>query len=157
MNRPRMYTLGLVVALIAIAAAVLIALRPSDTPDLASAAEAANALLPSSDFLDAAEAVSFYEAALRSDGDNTAYQIALAQAHLQLARTGDETTHVPAAEAALADALDRDPTNVHALLLQGVVLNKLHRFEDARDLADAVNDPELAGAWQALVPYLRKR
>ncbi|MEO0740222.1 MAG: tetratricopeptide repeat protein [Bacteroidota bacterium] len=148
MNRPRMFTLGLVVALIAIAAAVLFALRAPERPNLASAAEAADVLLPSSEFLDAAEAVSFYEAALRAAGNNTAYQVALAQAHLQLARTGDETTHVPAAEAVLASALDRDPDNVHALLLQGVVLNKLHRFEDARDLADGLlaQYPSLADA-----------
>ncbi|MEM8558261.1 MAG: tetratricopeptide repeat protein [Bacteroidota bacterium] len=156
MHRPRILTLGLIVALIASAVFVFYSLRAPDAADLASAAEAADALLPSSEFLNAAEAVSFYEAALRTDSDNVAYLTALAQAHLQLARTGDETTHVPAAEAALADALDRDPDNVHARLLQGVVLNKLHRFEDARDLATELlaQHPSLADAHAILIDAL---
>ena len=115
------------------------------------------ALTPAAEILNAEAAIRTYEARLRKDPADVRARVALAQAFLQQAKaTADEATYVPKAEAALNEALRRDPDNVHALLLQASLLNTLHRFEDgeaaARRLLAAY--PENAYARGVLVDAL---
>jgi len=93
-------------------------------------------VLPSSEFIDAEVAIAYYEERLRREPGDVRSRVALAQALIQQAgATGREAEYLPAAEAALDEALRRAPRDYHARLLYGTLLNKLHRFEDARDLA----------------------
>jgi len=93
-------------------------------------------VLPSSEFIDAEVAIAYYEERLRRTPSDVRSRVALAQALLQQASaTGREAEYIPAAEAAIDEALRRAPDDYHARLLRGTLLNKLHRFEEARDLA----------------------
>ena len=94
---------------------------------------------PASHFLNAEAAVNFYEARLRRQPNDTDAGVQLAQVYLQLARDqGTEARYIPKAEALLASLIEKDGESYHARVLQGQLLNVLHRFEDARDLAQGI-------------------
>ncbi len=114
-------------------------------------------VLPASEFINAEASIAFYREKLRREPRDVESRVALAQALLQQANaTGRETEYVPAAREALAEALRQDPDNYHALLLQGTLFNKLHRFEDARDLAQRMiaQHPRHAYSYGVLVDAL---
>ncbi len=94
-------------------------------------------VLPASEFINAEASIEYYRETLRRDESDIESRVSLAQVLLQQARaTGRETEYVPQAEETLAEALRQDPQHYHARLMQASLLNKLHRFEDARDLAE---------------------
>lgn len=104
--------------------------EPADLP------EDAAQVSPSAEFANAAESADYYREWLRREPDAVEPRVRLAQVLLQLAQeNGDEAAYIPEAEALLAEALEREPEHYYALTLQASLLNKLHRFEDARDLS----------------------
>ncbi len=126
----------LVVALIAAAGFAGVSLWNAQQDD-APLPEGPKQVLPASEFVNAEASLEYYREALRRNPEDIESRVALAQVLLQQARaTGRESEYVPLAEAALAEALRQDPEHYHALLLQASLLNTLHRFEDARDLAE---------------------
>ena len=119
--------------------------------------EAPRQVLPSAQFANPAASVAYYEERIRRMPDDASSYAPLAQAHLQLAlSTGRETEHVPAAQQAIEAGLERLPGDYHLTLLRGTLLNKLHRFEDARDLAQQAiaKHPRHAHAYGILVDAL---
>lgn len=93
-------------------------------------------VLPASEFANPEASVGYYRERLRRDPDEVASYAALAQVLLQQARaTARETEFVPQAQDAIEEGLRRDPDDYHLRLLSGTLLGKLHRFEEARDLA----------------------
>ena len=154
MKLRRLLVYLLPVALVAVIAVVLIGRqRPAEAP----LPEAPRQVLPSAQFANPAATVAYYEERLRRMPDDNASFAPLAQAHLQLATaTGRETEHVPAAQKAIEEGLRRLPGDYHLTLLRGTLLNKLHRFEEARDLAQAAlaKHPRHAYAYGILVDAL---
>ncbi len=93
-------------------------------------------VVPAAEFANAEATVEYYRAAVREAPGDADAHAALGQALLQQARaTGREGEFIPQAEEAIEAALRRDPDHYHALLLKSSLLNTLHRFEEARDLA----------------------
>ncbi|MEM1057149.1 MAG: tetratricopeptide repeat protein [Bacteroidota bacterium] len=91
---------------------------------------------PSASFDNVEESVEYYREKVRRNPDDVQSRVRLAQALTQLAReTGDEFTLIPEAVENLEAALELDPDHYHGRTLWASTLNKLHRFEDARDLA----------------------
>lgn len=105
--------------------------RPAPAPMTEAERQQAD-LMPSSEFLNAAASISHYERRVRATPDDVDAHVALAQLYLQQAKArGEETTYVPRARKALAEALRRDPESYHARALEASLLNTLHRFEEA--------------------------
>ncbi len=128
--------LALVLALVAAAGFAGVALWKAQQ-NRAPLPEGPQQVLPASEFINAEASIEYYRERLRRDPDDVESRVALAQVLLQQARaTGRETEYVPQAEEALAEALRREPDHYHALLMQASLLNTLHRFEDARALAE---------------------
>ena len=114
-------------------------------------------VLPASEFADAEAAIAYYRERLRRDEADRAAYAPLAQALLQHATaTGHEAEFVPEARDVIEAGLRRAPDDYHLLLLKGALLNKLHRFEEARDLASALVDrhPRHAYPYGVLVDAL---
>ena len=142
---------------IPILAALAFFLIGRQLPEDAPLPEAPRQVLPSAQFANPAATVAYYEERLRRTPDDDGAFAPLAQAHLQLAsETGRETEHVPAAQRAIEEGLRRMPDDYHLLLLKGTLLNKLHRFEEARDLAEGAiaRHPRHAYAYGVLVDAL---
>ena len=151
------FRLLLTVALVAAAAFAGYSLWDAQQIPVAALPDGPREVLPSSEFINAEASIAYYREKLRREPHDVQSQIALAQALLQQANaTGRETEYVPAAREALAAALQQDPDNYHALLLQGTLFNKLHRFEDGRDLAERLiaQHPQNAYAHGILVDAL---
>ena len=92
---------------------------------------------PSAQFANAAEAVEYYRARLRRNPDSAEIRVRLAQALIQLAEEdGREFELIPEATERLAEALEIEPDHYYGRTIQASLLNKLHRFEDARDLSE---------------------
>ena len=105
-------------------------------------------MTPSAEFDDAAEAADYYRAWLRREPDAVEPRVRLAHALLQLAtETGDETRYLPEAQEALEGALERDPEHYYGRTIYASLLNKLHRFEEARDLSRALLEDHPAHAY----------
>ncbi|MEP0547328.1 MAG: tetratricopeptide repeat protein [Rhodothermales bacterium] len=127
----------LLVALVAAAAFAGYSLWDAQQAPVADLPEGPREVLPSSEFINAEASIAYYREKLRREPRDVQSRVALAQALLQQANaTGREAEYIPAAREALAAALRQEPNNYHALLLQGTLFNKLHRFEDGRDLAE---------------------
>ena len=93
-------------------------------------------VLPASQFANPEASIGYYRERLRRNPDEVASYAALAQVLLQQATdTHRETEFVPQAQDAIEEGLSRDPNDYHLRLLNGTLLNKLHRFEDSRDQA----------------------
>ncbi len=105
--------------------------------DQAPLPEGPEQILPASEFINAEASLEYYREKLRRNPSDIESRVALAQVLLQqAAATGREGEYVPQAQEALAEALRQDPDHYHALLLQASLFNTLHRFEEARDLAE---------------------
>ena len=77
----------------------------------------------------------YIERITREPSDADTY-VDLAQLYLaQSRRTADEIRYVPMARAQLERALELDADHYRARVLRGTLLNKLHQFEQAEDLA----------------------
>ena len=127
------------------------------SPDEAPLPDAPRQVLPSAQFANPAATVAYYRERIRREPGDASFYAPLAQAHLQLAAdTGRETEHVPAAREAIEEGLRRLPGDYHLTLLRGTLLNKLHRFEEARDLARGAiaQHPRHAYAYGVLVDAL---
>jgi tetratricopeptide (TPR) repeat protein len=168
-NRPfRLRSLAILLAMLAIAGAsqIVVALRPTPPAN----ALAADPLTPNIGDLDvglpagdgaddrAAGAtaghdtdrikanIAFWSKRVENQPDDFVSSNRWGIAEIELARaTGDVSAYLKA-EAAFDLTLRRDPTNAAALAFKGSVLVSLHRFVDARDLAQQVvtrrpNDP----------------
>ena len=134
MNR----THWLAVGLVALAAIAAVALWQSRSVD-GTLGEDHDQIAPSAQFLNAEEAVAYYRAQLRRTPDAVEPRVRLAHALLQWAdETGREPEAVPEARQLLEEAVAREPQHYYARTLQASLLNKLHRFEDARDLSLAL-------------------
>ncbi len=97
------------------------------------------ALRPDAAFLNASASVDYYLERLAKQPDVVENYVALAQVYLQEAQaTAQEELYIPRAERMLAEALEREPTNYHARVLQASLFNTLHQFEEARDLAQSL-------------------
>lgn len=91
---------------------------------------------PSAEFENAAESAAYYREWISREPDAVEPRARLAQVMMQLAlETGDEPRFVPEADRLLDEALERDPDHYYAQTLRAALDNKLHRFEDARDLS----------------------
>jgi tetratricopeptide (TPR) repeat protein len=127
----------LLVAFVAAAAFAGYSIWDAQRAPVADLPEGPREVLPDSEFINAEASIAYYREKLRREPRDVRSQVALAQALLQQASaTGRETEYIPAARDALAAALRQAPDDYHALLLQGTLLNKLHQFEDGRDLAE---------------------
>ena len=121
---------ALVVAAVAVVAAVWLNREPAPLPDDHAQ------ILPSAQFDDPADAVDYYRAQLRRNPGSAEVRVRLAQALIQLAEEdGRETELIPEATERLAEALEISPDHYYGRTIQASLLNKLHRFEDARDLS----------------------
>lgn len=93
-------------------------------------------VLPSNQFANPEKSIEYYEERIRREPGDVPSYAALAQANLQMAETtARETKYVPAAQRAIETGLSLAPDDYHLTLLKGTLLNKLHQFEQARDLA----------------------
>lgn len=126
----RILGVALVVAAVVAVAAVWLNREPAPLP------EDHAQVFPSAQFQNAAEAVDYYRAQLRRTPDSAETRVRLAQALIQLAEEeGRETELIPEASERLAEALEIDPNHYYGQTVQASLYNKLHRFEDARDLS----------------------
>lgn len=90
-------------------------------------------VLPASQFANPEASIGYYQERLRRNPDEVASYAALAQVLLQQATdTHRETEFVPQAQEIIEEGLSRSPNDYHLRLLNGTLLNKLHRFEDSR-------------------------
>lgn len=91
---------------------------------------------PTAEYLNPATSISYYQDRIRRAPDKVQAYAELGQVYLQHARsTAQEAEYLPRAEEVLEAALKRDPDNYHVLLVKGSLMNSLHRFEDAKAIA----------------------
>lgn len=91
---------------------------------------------PGSEFTNVRESVEYYREKVRRSPEDVEAYVRLAQALLQLANeSGGEAELIPEAQQSLDAALALDPGHVYGRAMMASLLNKLHRFEDARDMA----------------------
>ena len=109
---------------------------------------------PSAEFLNAQKAVEFYETAIRHKPQVAKNYIDLANVFLQESRaTGNPHEYIPKAQEMLDAARRLEPENFEALLAQASIKLTLHRFQEAKRLAQIaiVKNPYSAFAYGALV------
>jgi pentatricopeptide repeat protein len=98
-------------------------------------------VVPGAEFVNVKASADYYREQILRHPDVVRHYVELAQLMLQRARvTADEGRYIPEARDLLDEALRRDPENYHALFLKATLLTKLHRFEDARVLAEQLID-----------------
>ncbi len=96
-------------------------------------------VVPGAEFVNVSRSVEYYREQILRHPDVVKNYVELAQVMMQRAReTADETRYVPQARDLLDEALRRDPDHYHALVLKASLLNTLHRFEDAKSLAEVL-------------------
>ena len=94
-------------------------------------------VVPSAEFVNVASSADYYREQIMRHPEVVKNYVELAQVMMQRARTtADEARYIPQARDLLDQALRREPDNYHALVLKASLLNTLHRFEDARALAE---------------------
>ena len=94
-------------------------------------------VVPGAEFVNVSTSVAYYREQILRHPDVVKNYIELAQVMMQRARaTADEVRYIPEARDLLDEALRRDPDNYHGLVLKATLLNTLHRFEEARALAE---------------------
>ena len=94
-------------------------------------------VVPSAEFVNVKSSVDYYREQILRHPDVVKNYVELAQVMMQRARaTADEARYIPQAQDLLDEALHRDPDDYHALVLKASLLNTLHRFEEARALAE---------------------
>lgn len=98
-------------------------------------------VVPGAEFVNVKASADYYREQILRHPDVVRHYVGLAQLMLQRARvTADEGRYIPEARDLLDEALRRDPENYHALVLKATLLTRLHRFEDARVLAEQLID-----------------
>ena len=96
-----------------------------------------NAVSLGAEYASVQKAVEFYRAEIRKDPAIVKNYVQLAQLFMQEARvTGRHHEYVPKAEELLAEALRRDGNDFEANATQASLLMTLHRFEEAKSLAE---------------------
>jgi len=108
---------------------------------------------PSSEILNLQKAVEFYRMEIRLNPDLIKNYVELAQLYIQEARiTGRHHEYSAKADQLLEEALRRSPENVEATMTKAALLLTMHRFEDAKKLAEfaAKRNAYSAFAWGAL-------
>ena len=94
-------------------------------------------VVPGAEFVNVKTSVDYYREQILRHPDVVKNYVELAQVMMQRARvTADEARYIPEAHDLLDEALRRDPDDYHALVLKASLLNTLHRFEEARTLAE---------------------
>ena len=93
--------------------------------------------VPGTEIIHAGSSVDYYRHQILQHPEVVRNYVELAQVMMQLAgTTADEMHHAAEADGLIAEALRRDPDNYYALVLKASSLNTLHRFEEARTLAE---------------------
>lgn len=108
---------------------------------------------PASEILNLQKAVEFYRMEIRLNPDLIKNYVELAQLYLQEARiTGRHHEYIAKAEQLLNEALHRSPENVEATMTKAALLLTMHRFEEAKQLAEFATKRNAysAFAWGAL-------
>lgn len=91
----------------------------------------------SAEFLNTRHAFEYYRAEIRKEPKVVKNYVQLAQLFLQEARvTGRHHEYIPKAQTLLADALALDAKDFEALVTQASLLMTLHKFEEAKTLAE---------------------
>ena len=91
----------------------------------------------SAEFLNTKHAFEYYRAEIRKDPKVVKNYVQLAQLFLQEGRiTGRHHEYIPKAQTLLADALALDAKDFEALVTQASLLMTLHKFEEAKALAE---------------------
>jgi tetratricopeptide (TPR) repeat protein len=99
-------------------------------------AKRAAEITPSSEFLNAQKAVEYYETEIRHKPEVAKNYVELAQVFLQEARvTGNHHQYIPEAQELLDKALSLEPENFQALICKASLMMTLHRFQEAKRLA----------------------
>lgn len=92
---------------------------------------------PAAEFLNAKKAVEYYQYEIRRKPEAVENYVQLAQIFLQEARvTGRHHEYFPKAQEALDQALRRHPNHFEALATKASMLLTLHRFAEAKQLAE---------------------
>jgi tetratricopeptide (TPR) repeat protein len=145
-----------IVAAVAVVALLVIgryfAVHKSVKP-LPSLSPRAGEVKPSSEFLNAKEAVEYYEYEIRRKPEVVQNYVELAQLFLQEARiTGNHHEYIPKAQEMLEEALRREPENPEAMMAKASMLMTLHQFQEAKQLAQTAVErrPRTAMAWGLL-------
>ena len=111
----------------------------------------------SAEYLNAQKAVQYYRDEIRRTPDVVKNYVELAQIFLQESRvTANHHEYVPKAQYLLREALSRDPNNFEALVTNASLSMTLHRFAEARELAQkglSIN-PYNASCYNTLVDAL---
>ncbi len=91
----------------------------------------------SAEFLNTKHAFEYYRDEIRKQPEIVKNYVQLAQLFLQEARiTGRHHEYLPKAQTLLTEALARSPQDFEAMLAQAAVLMTLHKFEEAKALAE---------------------
>lgn len=91
----------------------------------------------SSELLNIQKAAEFYRYEIRQNPDIAKNYVQLAQLYLHQARiTGRHHQYVAKAQKLLDEARSREPENFETIMTEALVMLTLHRFEEARELAN---------------------
>ena len=92
----------------------------------------------SSEFLNAQKSVGYYREEIQKHPDAVKNYIQLAQLFLQEARvTGRHHEYIPKAQYLIDQALLREPQNFDANITKATMLMSMHKFQDAKEIAEA--------------------
>ena len=128
--------------------------REPEIPGLSMRGGSANA---SSEFLNAQKAVAYYRDEIRKHPEAAKNYIELAQLFLQESRvTGRHHEYMPKARYLIDKALSCDPENFDARIIKASMLMTLHRFAEAREIAENAvrQNPHSAAAYGVLCDAL---
>ena len=94
---------------------------------------------PSSNIVNVEASMAYLEEKVRKHPSEERYRLALTQVYLQhAAASREEELYLPKAERLLSDLLKKHPEHYEARALQARLLNTFHRFEEARDISEAL-------------------
>jgi tetratricopeptide (TPR) repeat protein len=111
--------------------------RTREKTELPTISRRAGESSPSSEFLNAERAVQFYREQIQKNPGVVKNYVELAQLFLQEARvTGNHHEYIPKAQQLLATALKIAPDDFNAQLTQASLWMTLHRFGEAKKLAE---------------------
>jgi tetratricopeptide (TPR) repeat protein len=114
---------------------------------------------PSAEFLNLQKAVEFYRFEIRQNPELIKNYVELAQLYMQEARaTGRHHEYVAKAEKLLDEALSRQPDNFEANITKASLLLTMHRFEEAKALAETATarNAHYAFSWGVLSDALKE-
>lgn len=132
----RRIVITLTIVLVAVAGTLSYRYHQRTQATLPQTVEERQQVTPSAEIVNVEASINYLKEEIRREPAVVRNYVELAQAYLQQAEgTGDEFTYLPQAREMLEAALRRDPNNYHALTLKATLLNKLHQFEQSRDLS----------------------